>query len=109
MSVENKTDITVAGKTVTVHELTVKEIREWLRHVEQTDANDFVNDQLFDEFSLSDLARMSTIKTDDLEGMRPSEIQYLADICKEKNPQFFTVVGKHRKLVTRALGLLDAS
>ena len=105
----NSSEITVAGKKVTVFEMTTAQIRQWLIDTEKAESGDYVGDLLFDDFAISDLTRMSTIKNDQLSEMVPSQIRYLADICKEKNEFFFALVGKRRKMLDKALGLLDNS
>ena len=101
----NKSEIQVAGKTVTVFEMNVTQIRAWLKDVESEVDGDFVSEYLFDDFAITDLTRMSSITEIELAAMTPSQIKLLADICKEKNESFFDLVGKRRKLLNNALGL----
>ncbi len=106
---ENSMETKVADKTVTIFEINVKQIRQWFKDVEERDLNqsDYVDEMLFDDFSISDLTRMSTMKLEDLSELSPSKIRHLAELCKEKNEDFFAMIGKRSKLLDQALGLLD--
>lgn len=82
--------VEVAGRTVTVRELTVAEVRDWVREVEiGVRPIDPAGDALFEDVCLGDMALMSDASGDFLAGFGPSELQPLADLCKKVNPHFF--------------------
>lgn len=82
--------IEVAGRTVTVRELTVAEVRDWVREVEiGARPVDPAGDALFEDVCLADIALMSDASGDFLADQLPSEIRPLADLCKKVNPHFF--------------------
>lgn len=89
--------IEVGGHALTVRELTVAEIRAWLADAESQllrDADgtpDVVGLWLLDECSFGDLLRMSTVTRDQLGDFTPAEIRELVAVCRELNPDFFTL------------------
>jgi len=83
--------ITLGERTVTIKELTVGEVRDWLTEVENERAEDPVHALALSECSLSDLARMSDIGIKSMEAFTPSELVDLVKACKDLNPHFFRV------------------
>lgn len=82
--------IVIADRTVTVRELTVAEVRDWLREVEQgLRPVDPAGDALFEDVCLADIGVMSDAGAEWLSQFKPSELQPLADLCKKVNPHFF--------------------
>lgn len=84
------------GKTITVRELTVGEIRAWLAEAEASDANgvDVVGALLFDDMALADLARMTDISVQDMDALPLSVINQIKGAAKALNPNFFALRGK---------------
>jgi len=78
-------------RTVTVRELTVREVRDWMVELETRQEADAIGALALDECRLEDLARMSDISAADLEGYTPSEMEDLVVVCKALNPHFFKV------------------
>ena len=80
------------GKVVVISadfkELTVGEIRQWLK-ASGTVQVDVVDMALFEDFSLPDLTYLSSLKSDDLDRLPPSEIKRAFELAKEVNPDFF--------------------
>lgn len=83
--------ITLGSRTVTIKELTVGEVRDWLTEVENERSEDPVHALALAECSLSDLARMSDIAAGSMEAFTPSELGDLVKACKDLNPHFFRV------------------
>lgn len=86
--------VRVGDKTVTVHELTVAEVRTWLLAEEQAPpqeeaAIDIVEDGLLPDVTFGDLRRMSDIPENVLEAATPSELAELAEVVKRVNHFFF--------------------
>ncbi|ACL71486.1 hypothetical protein Tgr7_0388 [Thioalkalivibrio sulfidiphilus HL-EbGr7] len=100
--------IDVAGRTVTVKELTVAEIRAWLRGLDQAEAGggmqDLVDLALMDDVSLSDIARMTSLRTAEIEELTPSEIGAVVAVCREVNPRFFGLQDRLRMVARRVAG-----
>lgn len=100
-------EITVAGRLVTVHEMTVSAVRDWVTEIENgTRLIDPAGDALFEQMSLADIALMSDADAGWLAGFGPSELQPLADLCRTVNPHFFrlrAVVQAARVAQVRAL------
>jgi len=78
-------------RTVTVRELTVREVRDWMVALETRQEADAIGALALDECRLEDLAHMSDISAADLEGYTPSEMADLVSVCKAINPHFFKV------------------
>lgn len=82
--------IELAGQSLTVRELTVAACRDWLREIEAgLRPVDPAGDALFEQITLGDLAVMCDADPDWLAGFTPSELQPLADLCRQVNPHFF--------------------
>jgi len=100
-------EITVAGRLITVRELTVIEVRDWVTEIENgTRLIDPAGDALFEQMSLADVVLMSDAPADWLDTFGPSELQPLADLCRTVNPHFFrlrAVVQAARVAQVRAL------
>lgn len=100
--------IEVAGRTVTVRELTVAEIRAWLRGLDQAEASgcmqDLVDLALMDDVSLSDIGRMTNLKAHEIEEFTPSEIEAVVAVCREVNPRFFGLQDRLRMVARRVAG-----
>lgn len=83
------------GRTVTVRELTVAEIRRWLLDMSddaaaETDV-DVVDQLLLDDVALGDIARMTDLPVDEMDAMSPSDLRALAKVCRELNADFFSL------------------
>jgi len=91
--------VEVGGRTVTVYELTVAEVRQWLKELagrkgegEKRDAADLAVDAgLYEDMQLEEIARMTDLTVEDMDAMTPSELRVVADACKEANAHFFAM------------------
>ena len=83
-----ETAIKIGDKEVTVYELTVRQVRNMAKAQASTD-NDPLGAWLIEDVPFGMLAEMSSVKEEDLEDWRPSEIKQLAEKCKAVNPDFF--------------------
>lgn len=86
-------EIEVAGLKVQVKELTVGEIRAWMKDASAA-GGDLVDAALFDEFSISDLFAMTNLKAADIDGLQPSEVRQVSAVAKEVNADFFAMRGR---------------
>lgn len=73
-------------------ELTVRQIRDWLKGV--SDTGDLVDATLFDEVSLNDLSILTSLSAEEIDGMRPSDLDKVIAITKEVNARFFAMRAK---------------
>jgi len=89
-------EIEVAGRRVRVRELTVGEIRLWLR--EARSDGDGVDWALFEELSLFDIYRMTDLLPLGAESMTPSELREIIAVAKEINSDFFALRGRLERL-----------
>ena len=78
-------------RPVTVRELTVTEVRNWVAEHEAGAVIDPLRSFVFDDCSLDDMARQCDITADDMEAYAPSDLTELRDKCKALNPHFFKV------------------
>lgn len=83
-------EIDVGGRKVQVRELTVGEIRAWLKDSGMV-SGDLVDAALFEEFSIPDLCAMTNLSADDIDALQPSEIREVAAVAKEVNADFFAM------------------
>jgi hypothetical protein len=79
------------GREVIVRELTVSGVRQMLMP-DATD--DVVGAALFEEVRLVDLQRMTSLSTEDVEGLRPSQLRQVLDACREMNRDFFAMLAR---------------
>ena len=101
------TSIKVKGKDIILKELTVSEVREWIKSEialeqkrEGTEDSEFdwVGEWLIDDIPLRILTMMSSLESDELGDMLPSDLSKVVEGCKEVNSYFFA-------LRSRILGL----
>ena len=79
---------------LTVQELTVAEVRDWISTVENKAEPDLVAELLTDDISLSDLPRFCAITPEQVDSLTQSELTALLATCKELNPHFFALRAK---------------
>ena len=79
------------GQSVTVKELTVSDVRNWVAEQEAGASVDPLRSMVFDDCSLDDLARMADIEAIALESMTFADLETLRTTCKALNPHFFRV------------------
>lgn len=83
---------------VTVRELTVADVRNWLVEVDAGVTFDALRSLVFEDCSLDDLIMMSDAEKDALERLTYSELLPLRDACKALNPHFFRVRAAMQKV-----------
>ncbi|WP_418338512.1 hypothetical protein [Pseudomonas citronellolis] len=81
--------ITVGGHEFTIKELGVAEIRALLLSSETEDEVDALGDFLFPEIRLRDLMAFTTLTTEQVEKMLPSQLDEVIRECKAMNRHFF--------------------
>lgn len=77
--------------TVTVKELTVADIRQWLKSLQDLEGLDVVNAALFQDegASIDDVLRMTDLDSAEIEQLTPAEVSKVLEKCKKANPHFF--------------------
>ena len=84
--------IEVGDQAVHVKEITVAELRQWWAEVQAgAGGGDAVDGALFADLSLTDLARMTSLTSEVIDTLAPSEIRLVIDACREVNPDFFAM------------------
>ncbi|MCY1285127.1 hypothetical protein D9M68_251830 [compost metagenome] len=78
----------IAGREVQAREMTVAEGRK----IFADRGGDLFGDLLFEECRLIDLQVMTSLSSDDLEEMTPSQIGEAIKLAKEQNPHFFKLL-----------------
>ncbi len=95
--------IEIAGFTITIHELTVADIRAALKMEESDedspDSSDAVDMFLLEDISLPDICRMTDLTPEKIGDMKPSEIRKVADACRKVNSDFFSLRARVLKYV----------
>lgn len=98
--VTNSREIQLGERSVIVREMTVGDVRNWLADVSADGALvNWVDDGLMGDISLRDLARMTSLKVEEMDSWRPSELQQVIDEARELNPHFFALRGRMLKAV----------
>ncbi len=88
MSMTLTKTIQLPDLVVTVRELTVGEIRAWMKRTAEG-GHDPVDDTLLQEVSLADLYAMTDLPAGQAESLTPSQLRLVFDGCREVNPDFF--------------------
>jgi len=81
--------VNLPGLVVSVHELSVAEVRAWLMEIEAGAHFDPFHAMLSHSFHLPDLARMSDASLAQLEAFTPSDLEPLISAARSLNPDFF--------------------
>jgi hypothetical protein len=76
----------IAGKDVIFKELSVAEIRALMQ---RDRAHDPVGDSLFADLPLSDLPAFTSLTSEEVDVLKPSQIREAIKHCKATNPDFF--------------------
>lgn len=79
------------GREVIIRELTVAGVRQMLM---PDGTDDVVGAALFEEVRLVDLQRMTSLSTEDVEALRPSQLRQVLDACREMNRDFFAMLAR---------------
>ena len=80
------------GLNITCRELTLAEIRDWMKALNATRATpDLVDDLLIEGTTLGDLRRMTNATAEQLDSLSPSQVRELLADCKEVNSDFFAL------------------
>lgn len=88
-AIESK-ELRFGSIVVTVRELTVLQVRNWLSELTKTPEEfDIVGLAFFAECSFGDLQRMTSLRPEEIDQLRPSELKQVVALCKELNPDFF--------------------
>ena len=77
------------GLVVTVRELTVAEVRDWVTDSAAAGVRDPIHALALEGLGLDELARMISCPAADLEAFTPSELGELLAAAKALNPHFF--------------------
>lgn len=99
--------VPVGDINITVKELLVSEVREWVSGAKiAKDDNgvvDVVGSLLFDDITLPDIKIMSNITDEQMEGMGVSELRLIVEAAKGINPFFFAMRGRLIELGKKVL------
>ncbi|HCP54594.1 MAG: hypothetical protein CMK72_01025 [Pseudomonadaceae bacterium] len=88
--------VKVGSLEIVCRELTVAAARNLL---ESKPAGDLVSDALFEEIRLGDLPAMTSLTSEQIEQMLPSDLALVVDGCKQANPAFFALLARVTKAV----------
>lgn len=86
-----RAEVQILGRSVSVYELTVSDVRDWVAEHEAGKVVDPLHCLVFDDCSLPDLARMSDMTVEEMEVLGPSELEPLRAKARALNPHFFRV------------------
>lgn len=90
--------VLVGGLHVTVREMTVAQVRQLM----DTVTADTLGDALLgNALRLHDLTVMSSLTTKQIDDMTPSQLEDLAQVCREANRHFFDMLGRLEKVLVK--------
>lgn len=95
-------EIEVGGRKVQVRELTVGEIRAWLKDA-AAPGGDLVDAALFDDFAIPDICRMTDLEAAAVDALTPADIRRVADVAREVNADFFSMRGRLAEIGRRVV------
>ena len=98
MTVTNSREVLVGDRRVMVRELTVGDVRNWLKEAGADLTISAVDLLLIPEISLPDLARMTNLSVADMDDWQPSELRELMAVAKDLNADFFGLRGRLLKI-----------
>lgn len=79
------------GREIIVRELTVAGVRQMLT---PDTALDMLGSALFEDVSLRDITIMTSLTAEDIEALRPSQLQQVLAACREANTHFFAMLAR---------------
>ncbi|MBL8471338.1 MAG: hypothetical protein JNM98_06020 [Rhodocyclaceae bacterium] len=77
-----------------VRELTVAEIRQWLKGTAARNSDDALLGVLCGDFSADDLLLLTTATQEQIELLTPSECREVWNVCREVNSDFFALLDR---------------
>lgn len=95
-------EVKLGDRTVTVKELTVAEVRAWLKDAEAAPEQDPVAALLIEGMSFADIARMCDLGVEQMSEREPSAVQTLAQACREMNAVFFAMLARVKQAAAPA-------
>lgn len=100
--------VQIGSLAVTVRELTVGEVRDWLASVESGQTLvDAAGEYVFEDASVQELARMCDLPVFGFDAFTPSEIEPIRQAARDLNPHFFglraAVAAAQKSIVRRLL------
>jgi hypothetical protein len=100
--------VQIGSLAVTVRELTVGEVRDWLASVESGQTLvDAAGEYVFEDASVQELARMCDLPVSGFDAFTPSEIEPIRQAARDLNPHFFglraAVAAAQKSIVRRLL------
>lgn len=89
-----KRNLKINEKTVEVNELSVSQVRDWIKESASKRIDDPVDYLLFDDFVVSELTCFTNLNAAEIEELTPRELRLVVDAVKEVNPHFFELTTK---------------
>lgn len=90
----NGCELQVGSQSVFVREMTVQQIRDYLRDAAKGQTGDLVDVLLLGDCELSTMKRMCSITDAQIAEFKPSQLQEIKAKCRELNPDFFGLLTK---------------
>lgn len=91
----NSRVLNLDGNEVIVRELTVAGVRKMIT-AELSD--DILDLHLFEDLRLRDLQLMTSLTVEQIDTLRPSQVEEVVKVCKEMNRHFFTMLTRLNSL-----------
>ncbi|MBX9754644.1 MAG: hypothetical protein K2X80_07815 [Pseudomonadaceae bacterium] len=94
MQTTNTREVMAGEQGVICRELTVLQVRAWIEAAGQEGAVDVVAEMLFPACSFDSLKRMTDLTDEQINTLRPSQVNAVIEVCRELNPDFFVLLGR---------------
>lgn len=84
-------DVTLGDRTITVRELTVGQIRAWMKALDTAgqDSFDTVNAMLYEDCDVETILEMTNLSAETVDELLPSELREVVRECQHVNSHFF--------------------
>jgi hypothetical protein len=83
-------NVNVAGRDVTVRELTIGQMRDWLTQIATApQSNDILNTTLFESITLPELCMVTDLLPNELESFTPTQLAPLVQAYLDVNSRWF--------------------
>lgn len=83
-----------SGLTATCIEMTVGQVRDWMKALEARTKGDMVGDLLHPDIRFFDLEFMTDLKPEHIDMLTQSDLNKIVETCKGLNPHFFGLMGR---------------
>lgn len=89
-----KRNLEINAKNIEINELSVSQVRDWIKGTASQRFDDPVDYLLFDDFVVNELTCFTSLSAAEINEFTPRELRLVVDAVKEVNPHFFELTTK---------------